>query len=311
MNRSLVMSDKNISGLVPLGDLDAYIAMVNKIPMLTEDEEHRYLALLYQNNDLEAAQKLILSHLRLVVSISRKYLGYGLPQGDLIQEGNVGLMKAVRHFDPSKGLRLSTYAIHWIKSTIHEFVIRNWKIVRVATTKAQRKLFFGLRELKQKLKLRDQQLDMDSVSTKYLSEEQIEIVSKELNVSREDVIEMETRMGGVDESFDANLDEDNQDSPIHYLSDATTDPMNMLYAKAKELVLNEGLEKALDALDSRSREIIVERWFKVDDNGHGGMTLQELATKFGISAERVRQLETNAMKKMRLYLEKVPEYNLG
>ena len=242
-----------------LGNLDAYISAVNRLPMLTLEQEQEFARKLKDTNDLEAAGKLVLSHLRLVVSVSRKYLGYGLPHGDLIQEGNIGLMKAVKRFDPDQGVRLVSYAMHWIKAEIHEYILKNWRMVKVATTKAQRKLFFNLRSMKQGFKDdEDAQTHRDT-----LTDAQIDTMARELNVKREEVIEMETRMSGGD------------------------------------VLASDGIAAALEELDPRSRRIVEERWLKVNDDGSGGMTLHDLAAEYGVSAERIRQIETAAMKKMK------------
>jgi RNA polymerase sigma-32 factor len=284
--------------LVPsLGNLDAYISAVNKLPMLTPEEEQAYARQLRDHDDLEAAGKLVLSHLRLVVSVSRKYLGYGLPHGDLIQEGNIGLMKAVKRFDPDQGVRLVSYALHWIKAEIHEYILRNWRMVKVATTKAQRKLFFNLRSMKQGFKG-----DADAATHRdTLTDAQIEVMARELNVKREEVLEMETRMAGGDVVLDPTPGDEGDDAfgPIAYLSDATHEPTAVIEARQRDHMASDGIVAALDQLDARSRRIVEERWLKVNDNGSGGMTLHELAAEYGVSAERIRQIEVAAMKKMR------------
>ena len=280
-----------------LGNLDAYISAVNRLPMLTAEEEYEYAKKFKEQNDLEAAGKLVLSHLRLVVSVSRKYLGYGLPHGDLIQEGNIGLMKAVKRFDPEQGVRLVSYALHWIRAEIHEYILKNWRMVKVATTKAQRKLFFNLRSMKQGFK------DDAGAETHRdtLTDAQIDVMARELNVKREEVIEMETRMSGGDVVLDPGPADDGEESfgPIAYLADATHEPTAELENRERDAMATEGISTALEQLDPRSRRIVEERWLKVNDDGSGGMTLHELAAEYGVSAERIRQIEVAAMKKMK------------
>jgi RNA polymerase sigma-32 factor len=285
----------------PLGNLDAYIAAVNRLPMLTLAQEQDYARQLKEENNLEAAGKLVLSHLRLVVSVSRQYLGYGLPHADLIQEGNVGLMKAVKRFDPAQGVRLVSYAMHWIKAEIHEYILKNWRMVKVATTKAQRKLFFNLRSMKQGFKA---DMPADAAARDTLSDHEIGVVARELNVKREEVIEMETRMSGGDVLLDPSPGDDGDEAfgPIAYLSDASHEPTAMLAARQRDVMASDGLTTALNALDARSRRIVEERWLKVQDNGSGGMTLHELAAEYGVSAERIRQIEVAALKKMKAAL---------
>jgi RNA polymerase sigma-32 factor len=281
--------------LVPsLGNLDAYISAVNRLPMLEAGEERALAEKLRKFNDLDAAGKLVLSHLRLVVSVSRQYLGYGLPQADLIQEGNVGLMKAVKRFDPAHDVRLVSYALHWIKAEIHEYIIKNWRLVKIATTKAQRKLFFNLRSMKNAL-------EKDSES---LSSADVASVAKKLNVSTSDVLEMEARFSGGDIAMDGHTTDDGEDSyaPVAYLSDANSEPMQVLANRQRDRLQSEGIAAALDQLDERSRRIVAERWLRDSDDG-GGMTLHELAAEYGVSAERIRQIEVAAMKKMRNSLE--------
>ena len=284
----------------PLGHLDAYISAVNRMPMLTLEEEQQFARALKNENDLEAAGKLVMSHLRLVVSVSRQYLGYGLPHADLIQEGNVGLMKAVRRFDPEQGVRLVSYALHWIKAEIHEFILRNWRMVKVATTKAQRKLFFNLRSLKQSLRAHD----TDSTHRDALTQAQIDVVAQELDVKREEVIEMEARMAGGDVWLDPTPRDEGDEAfgPIAYLSDSDHEPTAVMESRQRDLMVSEGLTEALDTLDARSRRIVEERWLKVNDDGSGGMTLHDLAAEYGVSAERIRQIEAAAMKKMKAAL---------
>ena len=289
--------------LPPLGNLDAYISAVNRLPMLTHEQEQEFAKKLKENNDLEAAGKLILSHLRLVVAISRQYAGYGLPQGDLIQEGNVGLMKAVKRFDPDHGVRLVSYAMHWIKAEIHEYIIKNWRMVKLATTKAQRKLFFNLRSMKQGFRA-DAGEDHNTLTRDSLSDAQIDSVAKELNVKREEVIEMEARMAGGDVLLDPSPSDDGEDAfgPIAYLSDVHHEPTAMIEAHQREVLSSDGITQALEVLDPRSRRIVEERWLKVNDDNSGGMTLHELAAEYGVSAERIRQIEASAMKKMKAAL---------
>jgi RNA polymerase sigma-32 factor len=288
--------------LPPLGNLDAYISAVNRLPMLTAEEERSYAERLQKDNDLEAAGKLVMSHLRLVVSVSRQYLGYGLPHADLIQEGNVGLMKAVKRFDPEQGVRLVSYAMHWIKAEIHEYILKNWRMVKVATTKAQRKLFFNLRSMKQAFKA--DAVDADTHRER-LSEHEIDVVAHELNVKREEVLEMETRLSGGDVVLDPSPGDDGEDTygPIAYLADARHEPTAVLEATERDVMATEGIARAMEQLDERSRRIVAERWLKVNDDGSGGMTLHELAAQYGVSAERIRQIEVAAMKKMRKALE--------
>ncbi len=284
--------------LVPsLGNLDAYISAANRVPLLTHEEEVSFATRLRTSGDLDAAGKLVLSHLRLVVSISRKYLGYGLPHGDLIQEGNIGLMKAVKRFDPDQGVRLVSYAMHWIKAEIHEYILKNWRMVKVATTKAQRKLFFNLRSMKQSMK--DDAEDVDTHRST-LTQKEVDTLARTLNVKREEVLEMETRLSGGDVALEP-LTDDSEESfaPIAYLADDASEPTRVIEAKGRDWLAGDGISLALDALDARSRRIVEERWLKVNDDSSGGMTLHELADEYGVSAERIRQIEVAAMKKMR------------
>ena len=275
------------NALVPLGNLDAYISAVNRMPMLSHDEEVQLGRNLKDKNDLKAAEKLVMSHLRLVVSIARGYLGYGLPHADLIQEGNIGLMKAVKRFDPDQGVRLVSYAMHWIKAEMHEYILKNWRLVKVATTKAQRKLFFNLRSHKQGLDA--------------MSPDQIDQLAKALDVKREDVIEMETRLSGRDIALESpSDDEDDKFSPIAYLSSESMEPTKVLEAEQVTRLQSEGLETALSKLDPRSRRIVEARWLANDDGS--GATLHTLADEFGVSAERIRQIEAAALKKMKTAL---------
>jgi RNA polymerase sigma-32 factor len=275
--------------LGPVGNIDAYIQAVNRVPLLSAAEEQHLAQRLREHNDLEAARTLVLSHLRLVVSIARNYLGYGLPHADLIQEGNIGLMKAVKRFDPSQNVRLVSYAMHWIKAEIHEYILRNWRMVKVATTKAQRKLFFNLRSHKH--------------GTQAFTPDEIDGLARELNVKREEVAEMETRLSGGDIALEGQV-EDGEESyaPIAYLADTHHEPTEILASRQMERLQGDGLSAALGTLDARSRRIIEARWLNVEDNGSGGSTLHDLAAEFGVSAERIRQIEASAMKKMRAAL---------
>ena len=284
----------------PLGNLEAYISAANRLPMLTLEEEQAFSRKFRADNDLDAAGKLVLSHLRLVVSVARQYLGYGLPHGDLIQEGNVGLMKAVKRFDPDQGVRLVSYAMHWIKAEIHEYILKNWRMVKVATTKSQRKLFFNLRSMKQRYKSEDAAADAGT-HRETLNETQINAMARELKVKREEVIEMETRLSGGDVMLDPGSSDDGEDAfgPIAYLTDANHEPTAMLEARERDVLASDGIATALDALDDRSRRIVEERWLKVNDDNSGGMTLHDLAAEYGVSAERIRQIEVAAMKKMK------------
>ena len=271
-----------------VGNIDAYISTVNRLPMLSQEEEANLARKLRDEGDLASAQKLVMSHLRLVVSIARGYLGYGLPHADLIQEGNIGLMKAVKRFDPEQGVRLVSYAMHWIKAEIHEYILRNWRMVKLATTKAQRKLFFNLRSHK---------TGLDTMTP-----EQVDDLASSLNVKREEVIEMETRLSGRDIALDASSDDDDDAkfAPISYLSADHSEPLKVLEAKQYDRLQSEGLEQALSALDARARRIVEARWLANDDGS--GATLHELAEEFGVSAERIRQIEVAAMKKMKAAL---------
>lgn len=298
MNASSALAVRDPFALVPsLGNLDAYISAVNRIPLLTPEEEFQHATRLRDHGDVEAAGKMVLSHLRLVVSISRQYLGYGLPQGDLIQEGNVGLMKAVRRFDPTQGVRLVSYAMHWIKAEIHEYILRNWRMVKVATTKAQRKLFFNLRSLKQSLK---ENASAENTHRGTLTQGEVDAVANKLNVKREEVLEMETRLSGGDVALEPQSDDSEESfAPIAYLADDSQEPTRVLEAQRRDWLAADGIAQALDVLDPRSRRIVEERWLKVNDDSSGGMTLHELAAEYGVSAERIRQIEVAAMKKMR------------
>ena len=268
---------------MPTGSLEAYISTVNRFPLLSAEEERSLGQRLRDHDDLDAARQLVLSHLRLVVAVARGYLGYGLPHADLIQEGNIGLMKAVKRFDPERGVRLVSFAIHWIKAEIHEHILRNWRLVKVATTKAQRKLFFNLRSMKTGLAP--------------LSQRDVKHIAAELNVKPEEVTEMETRLAGQEVTFEADQDdEDASYAPVHYLAaDREAEPLQALEAKESEQLQSEGLESALGSLDARSRRIIEARWLREKD----ALTLHDLAAEFKVSAERIRQIEVKALDKMR------------
>ncbi len=272
--------------LAHAGSLEQYIQSVSRIPLLSAEEEVDLGRRLRDHNDLQAAQRMILSHLRLVVSIARQYNGYGLPQADLIQEGNVGLMKAVRRFDSERGVRLVSFAVHWIKAEIHEYVLRNWRLVKIATTKAQRKLFFGLRRLKP---------GFGSLSPRETLE-----VARQLGVRPNDVSEMEMRLSGQDISLDPTPDEDEHwISPAAYLADSSASPPDQLEMVEQERIDTDGLHLALEQLDERSRHIVSARWLR----GEKAVTLHELSDELGISAERVRQIEARAMQKLRAALQ--------
>ena len=287
--------------MVPaLGNLDAYISAANRLPMLTLEQEQEFARKFRQDNDLEAAGKLVLSHLRLVVSVSRQYLGYGLPHGDLIQEGNVGLMKAVKRFDPDLGVRLVSYALHWIKAEIHEYILKNWRMVKVATTKAQRKLFFNLRSMKQRFKSDDAAAGAGTHRDS-LNEDQIDSMAGQLKVKREEVIEMEMRLSGGDVVLDPTPADDGDEAfgPITYLTDTTQEPTALIESRQRDRLASDGIASALEGLDPRSRRIVQERWLNVNDDSSGGMTLHDLADEYGVSAERIRQIEVAARKKMK------------
>jgi RNA polymerase sigma-32 factor len=298
MSTATAVAVRDPWGLVPsLGNLDAYISAVNRIPMLTLEQEVDFATRLRNEGDLNAAGKLVLSHLRLVVSISRQYLGYGLPHGDLIQEGNVGLMKAVKRFDPTHGVRLVSYAMHWIKAEIHEYILKNWRMVKLATTKAQRKLFFNLRSMKQGLK--DDAADIDT-HRGTLTRDEVKTLAARLNVKQEEVLEMETRLSGGDVALEPLTDDAEEAyAPIAYLADETNEPTRVLEARNRDWLAGDGIALALNSLDARSRRIVEERWLKVNDDSSGGLTLHDLAAEYGVSAERIRQIEVAAMKKMR------------
>ena len=264
-----------------VGNLDAYIQSANRFPMLTEAEEVSLARRFRDEEDLDAARQLVLSHLRLVVSIARGYLGYGLPHADLIQEGNIGLMKAVKRYDPDRGVRLVSFAIHWIKAEIHEYVLRNWRLVKVATTKAQRKLFFNLRSMKP--------------GSESLTPGQTLDMAHRLGVKPEEVTEMETRLSGHDLALEPGDDEDEKFAPIAWLADSRSEPTQILEAREYDRLQSHGLKAALEGLDDRSRRIIEARWLAEDD----AATLHDLAAEFGVSAERIRQIEAKALQKMK------------
>jgi RNA polymerase sigma-32 factor len=265
-----------------VGSLENYISAVNRIPMLTPEREHALGVALKERGDLTAASEMVLSHLRLVVSIARNYAGYGLQQADLIQEGNIGLMKAVKRFDPDRGVRLVSFAMHWIKAEMHEYILKNWRIVKVATTKAQRKLFFNLRSMKPNFGA--------------LSPTEVKSIARQLNVKETDVSEMEQRLSGQEISLEPlNDDDENWVSPIAYLQDAAVDPSERLSGMQKNAAATDGLRDALNSLDDRSRRIVESRWLREGEE----LTLHELADEYGVSAERIRQIEVKAMQKMK------------
>lgn len=278
-----MQQNTNLQLALPTGSLETYVQSVNQIPMLSAEEERALAMRLRDNGDLGAARRLIMSHLRFVVRVARGYNGYGLSQADLIQEGNIGLMKAVKRFDPEVGVRLVSFAVHWIRAEMHEFILRNWRIVKIATTKSQRKLFFNLRSAKKRLG--------------WMNQEEVEGVADDLGVSSRDVLEMEKRLSAYDASFDAPSNEDADDdnfAPAAYLEDRRDGPERQIELLQTESSNQQNLIDALGDLDERSREIIKARWLTEKK-----MTLHDLADKYGVSAERIRQLEQNAMKKMR------------
>jgi RNA polymerase sigma-32 factor len=266
------------------GSLETYVQSVNRFPLLTAEQEIDYARRFQHEGDLEAARQLVLSHLRLVVAVARGYLGYGLSHADLIQEGNIGLMKAVKRFDPARGVRLVSFAIHWVKAEIHEYILRNWRLVKVATTKAQRKLFFNLRSMKQ--------------GFAPLNPAEVKHIARELKVKPEDVVEMETRLAGREMAFEADNDDEEAYAPAQYLADPDAEPSRLLEAEQEARVQSEGVTRALAALDPRSRRIVETRWLKEKDSP----TLHDLADEFGVSAERIRQIEAKAMQKMKKVL---------
>ncbi len=275
-----------------VGSIENYISSVNRIPMLTPEREHALGVALKTRGDLTAASEMVMSHLRLVVSIARNYTGYGLPHADLIQEGNIGLMKAVKRFDPDRGVRLVSFAVHWIKAEIHEYILKNWRIVKVATTKAQRKLFFNLRSMKPHFGA--------------LSPSEVKEVARVLNVKESDVSEMEKRLSGQEISLEPSNDDEDSTwvSPIAYLQDATVDPSERLAVLQKETAATDGMRAAMASLDDRSRRIIETRWLNEGEE----KTLHELAAEFGVSAERIRQIEAKAMQKMKVSLKTYDEH---
>jgi len=281
MSTALITNNLPIPSAI--GSLDAYVSRVHQIPVLTLDEEQELAHRFRAENDLDAAKKLVLSHLRFVVHVARGYSGYGLQISDLIQEGNIGLMKAVKRFDPTMGVRLVSFAVHWIRAEMHEFILRNWRIVKIATTKAQRKLFFNLRKSKKRLG--------------WMNAQEVQAVAKDLGVTPADVLEMESRLSGHDMAFDApsDADDDDRPAPVAYLVDHAADPYHALENENQEETDLDALKQGLDRLDARSRDIIQRRWLRDGDKA----TLQELADEYGVSAERIRQVEVNAMKKMR------------
>ena len=269
----------------PVGSLESYIQTVNRFPLLSAEEETRLAREFRERDDIEAARQLVLSHLRVVVAIARGYMGYGLPQADLIQEGNIGLMKAVKRFDPDRGVRLVSFAIHWIKAEMHEFILRNWRLVKIATTKAQRKLFFNLRSMKPGLNP--------------LSQAEVRSVAETLNVKPEEVSQMEARLAGQEMSLEPVDDnEEGRIAPIAYLADGSPGPSEIIEAEQDEALRAQGLRTALDSLDARSRRIIETRWLREKDTA----TLHELAAEFNVSAERIRQIEAKALQKMKGFM---------
>jgi RNA polymerase sigma-32 factor len=272
-----------------VGTLDSYIAYVNRLPMLSAAEELHLAQEFRRTESVDAAKGLVLSHLRLVVSVARQYLGYGIPHADLIQEGNLGLMKAVKRYDPTQGARLVSYAIHWIKAEIHEYILKNWRLVKLATTKAQRKLFFNLRSNKPTLNA--------------LSATEVEALAKALDVKGAEVREMEMRLAGGDVALEGDDSDDDAYAPIQWLADESQEPTRVMASKDASRLHGPLLDQALSGLDDRSRDIVQSRWLSMDAEGNGTKTLHELAAEYGISAERVRQIETAALKKMRGLLE--------
>ena len=281
--KGFIINALTIPSISSLDSFDQYMRTIKAFPLLSAEEEYDYATRLKNDNDLEAAQMLIVSHLRLVVSIARGYTGYGLAQSDLIQEGNIGLMKAVKRFDPDRGVRLVSFAMHWIKAEMNEFIVRNWRLVKMATTKAQRKLFFNLRSMKK---------GMGSLQT-----DEVNHIARELNVKPEEVREMEYRLNGNEISLDAQIDDDGDESfsPIAYLEDESPEPSEQLQIKQTETAQSVGLARALASLDDRSRRVLEARWL-TDSNT---LTLHDLAAEFGVSAERIRQIEQKAMQKIK------------
>ena len=277
-------ADGAAMALPAVGNLDAYISAVNRLPMLSAEHESDLARRFRDAGDLDAARELVMSHLRLVVSVSRQYLGYGLPHADLIQEGNIGLMKAVKRYDPERGVRLVSFALHWIKAEIHEYILKNWRMLKVATTKAQRKLFFNLRSLK--------------TGSKALSPAEVETIARELNVRERDVHEMETRMSSQEIALDGGDDDEDGFSPSAYLAAPQSEPTQIIERREYDRLQSEGIAEALAGLDERSRRIVESRWLRDEDEG-GGRTLQDLADEYGVSAERIRQIEAKALQKMK------------
>ncbi|HKY02249.1 MAG TPA: RNA polymerase sigma factor RpoH [Burkholderiales bacterium] len=286
MSNALTVSLNTLPSPASAASLDHYIQAVNRLPLLSFEEEQTLARKFKDESDLEAARQLVLAHLRVVVAIARGYLGYGLPHADLIQEGNIGLMKAVKRFDPERGVRLVSFAVHWIKAEMHEYILRNWRLVRLATTKAQRKLFFNLRSMKPGLES--------------LTQDEIQHIARELRVKPEEVVEMETRISGGDIGLEPATDDDEESfAPIAYLTDADNEPSRIIETEENERVRTEGLSTALERLDPRSRRIIEARWLREKDQA----TLHDLAAEFNVSAERIRQIEVKAMQKMRALIQ--------
>jgi RNA polymerase sigma-32 factor len=275
------MTTMTLPALPPVSSLESYVHAVNAVPMLTAERELELGRRLKEHDDLAAASGLVMSHLRLVVAVARNYMGYGLPQADLVQEGNIGLMKAVKRFDPERGVRLASFAIHWIKAEIHEYILRNWRMVKIATTKAQRKLFFNLRSMKPALTP--------------LTQSQIGSMARQLKVKPEDVAEMEMRLSGQEIALEPSSDDDDSYAPIAYLADRSPEPSELVEARQEEELRTRGLENALASLDPRSRRIIETRWLREKDPA----TLHDLAAEFKVSAERIRQIEAKALEKMK------------
>ncbi len=294
ISATLTAPTMNLPARIPalsVASFEQYVSAVNRLPMLTPEREHALGKALQQTGDLSAAHEMVTSHLRLVVAIARNYIGYGLPHADLVQEGNIGLMKAVKRFDADRGVRLVSFATHWIKAEIHEYIIKNWRMVKIATTKAQRKLFFNLRSMKPNFGA--------------LSPTELKEVARVLNVKESDVSEMEQRLSGQEISLEPSHDDDDDNwvSPIAYLQDATVDPPQRLANMQKQIAATDGLKAALESLDERSRRIVEARWLNEGDE----KTLHQLADEFGVSAERIRQIEAKAMQKMRGELKEYAE----
>ncbi len=286
MSNALALANFNLPAAS--GSIDAYIQAANRVPMLSEAEEKSLARRYRDEEDLDAARQLVTSHLRLVIAIARGYLGYGLPHADLIQEGNIGLMKAVKRYDPERGVRLVSFAMHWIKAEIHEYILKNWRLVKVATTKAQRKLFFNLRSMKQGLTT--------------LGPDEVQHIAKTLGVKPEEVMEMETRMTGQDIALEPGVnDDDDSYAPIAYLAaDRSVEPSAILERREYDHLQSSGLQQALSELDERSRDIVQRRWLV--EEGEDAPTLHDLAAEYGVSAERIRQVEAKALQKMKAFL---------